>query len=445
MDVREAIQQEAGAETGFASVTFNQDESCFSCANEQGFLVYNTFPLSLKLTKEFKQTPERGAGIGYSQMLYRTNYIALVGGGQRPRYSLNRVVIWDDLQQKESFSLKFMSIVRKVVLSRVHLVVALENELFIYSFHSTPKLLCPPIKTAPFGPFDFKVVTIEGKATDQAKVTSLLAYPSAKLTGQLHVADLSKLRSNQNNNQDMALTSESFLPTTIIKAHKAPIRNVRINNQGTMVATASRKGTLIRIFSTHNGILFKEFRRGLDRAEIYDMCFSPLGTRLAVVSDKQTLHVFQIAPMAEGTLNPANPEDHQSSGSNGHIKANTNQVHSLRNIVPTSWKPKYLDSVWSMCKVHLRNPKLRNNVNDLAFNEDRCTIAWCRQNRSHTFKNGNYFNENEENKLVLVWKNSRIWEKYVILEKEAPNSNDGIKGPSPLTEWELVRESWREL
>ncbi|SCV14974.1 SVP1-like protein 2 [Nakaseomyces glabratus] len=392
MDVREAIQQEAGAETGFASVTFNQDESCFSCANEQGFLVYNTFPLSLKLTKEFKQTPERGAGIGYSQMLYRTNYIALVGGGQRPRYSLNRVVIWDDLQQKESFSLKFMSIVRKVVLSRVHLVVALEDELFIYSFHSTPKLLCPPIKTAPFGPFDFKVVTIEGKATDQAKVTSLLAYPSAKLTGQLHVADLSKLRSNQNNNQDMALTSESFLPTTIIKAHKAPIRNIRINNQGTMVATASRK-----------------------------------------------------APMAEGTLNPANPEDHQSSGSNGHIKANTNQVHSLRNIVPTSWKPKYLDSVWSMCKVHLRNPKLRNNVNDLAFNEDRCTIAWCRQNRSHTFKNGNHFNENEENKLVLVWKDSRIWEKYVILEKEAPNSNDGIKGPSPLTEWELVRESWREL
>ncbi|SLM13953.1 SVP1-like protein 2 [Nakaseomyces glabratus] len=413
MDVREAIQQEAGAETGFASVTFNQDESCFSCANEQGFLVYNTFPLSLKLTKEFKQTPERGAGIGYSQMLYRTNYIALVGGGQRPRYSLNRVVIWDDLQQKESFSLKFMSIVRKVVLSRVHLVVALEDELFIYSFHSTPKLLCPPIKTAPFGPFDFKVVTIEGKATDQAKVTSLLAYPSAKLTGQLHVADLSKLRSNQNNNQDMALTSESFLPTTIIKAHKAPIRNIRINNQGTMVATASRKGTLIRIFSTHNGILLKEFRRGLDRAEIYDMCFSHWG--------------------------------HDWLGSNGHIKANTNQVHSLRNIVPTSWKPKYLDSVWSMCKVHLRNPKLRNNVNDLAFNEDRCTIAWCRQNRSHTFKNGNHFNENEENKLVLVWKDSRIWEKYVILEKEAPNSNDGIKGPSPLTEWELVRESWREL
>lgn len=441
MDVRQKIVTESKNDDRFMDVTFNQDESCFSCATNDGFVVYYTYPLSLKLSKSFKQSPERGCGIGHTQMLYRTNYIALVGGGVRPRYSLNRVVVWDDLQQKESISLKFMSIVRRVMLSRVHILCCLENELFIYNFSSTPKLLCPPIKIAPFGSIDFKVIT-----TGNAKVTGLVAYPSPKTTGQLHLADLSKLKPGTDGSHATG-QSESFLPTTIIKAHRGPIRLIKINNQGTMVATCSTKGTLIRIFSTHNGTLIREFRRGLDRAEIYDMSFSPHGTRLAVVSDKQTLHIFQVLPVSENST-----VENDIGSSLGHVSKSptpqprqsvkTNQVHSLRNIVPQQWKPRYLDSVWSMCKVHLKNPRVRNNVNDLEFGEDRCKIAWCRDRRR---KSNSSFSEEEENSFIIVWKNSKIWEKYVILEKEVESKGTTSSSPSPITQWEIIRESWREL
>ena len=46
-----------------------------------------------------------------------------------------------------------------------------------------------------------------------------------------------------------------------------------LNFQGTLLATASDKGTLIRLFSTEDGTPMQEVRRGSDKAEIYSIAF----------------------------------------------------------------------------------------------------------------------------------------------------------------------------
>ena len=39
-------------------------------------------------------------GIGKAEMLYKSNVVALLGGGRNPKYTPNKIVLWDDSQEK---------------------------------------------------------------------------------------------------------------------------------------------------------------------------------------------------------------------------------------------------------------------------------------------------------------------------------------------------------
>ena len=95
-------------------VSLNQDHSCFAVGTTNGFYVYSVDPVKERFRKGlfpsflfhsfcfhvFCLYTEWGMGIGIVEMLERCNILALVGGGDLPKFPKNKVVVWDDFQNR---------------------------------------------------------------------------------------------------------------------------------------------------------------------------------------------------------------------------------------------------------------------------------------------------------------------------------------------------------
>ena len=68
-----------------------------------------------------------------------------------------------------------------------------------------------------------------------------------------------------------------------------------MNKNGNLLASASEKGTLIRIFNSENGDLIREFRRGQEYVEIFNIVFSDNNQFFALSSNKGTIHIFSMS------------------------------------------------------------------------------------------------------------------------------------------------------
>jgi len=141
------------------------------------------------------------------------------------------------------------------------------------------------------------------------------------------------------------------LPTNIslITAHENRLACLSINHAGTMLASASVQGTLVRIWDTRSCACLVELRRGVDRADIHAIAFSPpppppsasatlsaVEDMIAVVSDKGTLHLFSLSSLS---TTPGVPERNKQS--------------SLASPILGSLLPKYFQSRWGFGKAHI--------------------------------------------------------------------------------------------
>ncbi|XP_027152443.1 autophagy-related protein 18d [Coffea eugenioides] len=310
------------------SVSWNQDYGCFAAGTSRGFRIYNCDPFKETFRRDLKN-----GGFGIVEMLFRCNILALVGGKANAQYPPNKVIIWDDHQSRCIGELSFRSDVRAVKLRQDRVVVILEHKIYVYNF------------------MDLKLLhQIETLANPRGLCclshhlnTSVLACPGLR-RGQVRVEHF------------------GLNMTKLIKAHDSQLSCLTLTTDGLLLATASTRGTLIRIFNTMDGTQLQEVRRGVDRADIYSIALSPNVQWLAVSSDKGTVHIFSLRVRVVGedpesdpgtAKNPALFYQNSTSSLDALISPSTGANPGSSLSFMKGVLPKYFSSEWSFAQFHL--------------------------------------------------------------------------------------------
>lgn len=79
-----------------------------------------------------------------------------------------------------------------------------------------------------------------------------------------------------------------------MNCHNNHITCLAMNYSGSIYATASEKGTLIRIYESKSHNKLQELRRGSNKAVINNLAFDRHSRWLACSSDHGTIHIFAL-------------------------------------------------------------------------------------------------------------------------------------------------------
>lgn len=255
------------------------------------------------------------------------------------------------------------------------LVVVLKEKVFVYSLCAQPvKLLSfetanndrglVAISTNQGPNVTSAVLAIPGKTVGQVQLIEMTFNP-APLTTTTTPATLgvnlgaAPPATSTPGSQSLSPDSVSHQQTTstitctIVAAHESELACICLSSNGKYLATASVKGTLIRIFDTQNARKLQELRRGADNADIYSIQFNQSHDKLCVASDKGTIHVFNFnSEEASGQDTQESPQVSDDKSSNNQSQDTTqNRQSSLAFLAP--FLPKYFSSEWSFAYAKL--------------------------------------------------------------------------------------------
>lgn len=87
-------------------------------------------------------------------------------------------------------------------------------------------------------------------------------------------------------------TANSSLTNHVFQAHRTQLAALAFNIQGTLLATASEKGTVVRLFRAADGQLLQQLRRGTQTSLISCIAIRADDRFAAIASSSETIHIF---------------------------------------------------------------------------------------------------------------------------------------------------------
>lgn len=246
-------------------VNFNQDCTSLAVGSRAGYRLFSLTGVDV-LDKIYTNTTE---DVCLVERLFSSSLMAVV-----TLNSSRKLKVCHFKKGTEICNYSYSNTILAVKLNRLRLVVCLEESLYIHNIRDMKVL--HTIRDTPPNPQGLCALSISSE-------NCYLAYPGSNSIGEVQIFDTNNLHAK-----------------TMIHAHDSPLAALAFSPTGARIATASEKGTVIRVFSVIDGSKLYEFRRGVKRCvDISCLAFSMCSQFLACSSNTETVHIFKLEEIKE--------------------------------------------------------------------------------------------------------------------------------------------------
>ncbi|XP_076381988.1 autophagy-related 18a isoform X2 [Megalopta genalis] len=252
--------QTTDPQSGVFFVNFNQDCTSLAVGSKSGYKLF-----SLNSVDHLEKIYENDTmGTGIIERLFSSSLVAMVSLSS-PR----KLIVCHFKKGTEICNYSYSNTILAVKLNRLRLVVCLEESLYIHNIRDMKVL--HTIRDTPRNLAGLCTLSINSD-------NSYLAYPGSNTIGEVQIFDTINLQAKN-----------------MIPAHDSPLAALAFCPNGNKVATASERGTVIRVFQVHDGTKLFEFRRGVKRCvSISSLAFSMDSMFLCCSSNTETVHIFKL-------------------------------------------------------------------------------------------------------------------------------------------------------
>ncbi|KAM8946200.1 WD repeat domain phosphoinositide-interacting protein 1 isoform 2-T2 [Pelodytes ibericus] len=242
-------------------LSYNQDCTSLAIGMKTGYKLFSLCSVEqLDMVHESSEISD----VYIVERLFSSSLVVVVSYG-KPR----QMNVFHFKKGTEICNYNYSGNILSIRLNRQRLVVCLEESIYIHNIKDM-KLLKTLLDT-PRNASGLCALSINHS-------NSYLAFPGSSSVGEVLLYDANSLK------------TECTIP-----AHDSPLAAIAFNSTGTKLASASEKGTVIRVFSIPEGQKLYEFRRGMKRyVNISSLVFSMDSQFLCASSNTETVHVFKL-------------------------------------------------------------------------------------------------------------------------------------------------------
>ena len=319
-------------------ISFNQDKSLISIGTNRGYKVIQLFPV------KFHENNLLGS-LSRCELSYRSNLLALVGGGKIPKFNSKKVVIYNDLEDCIESEYKFATPVLNVKFKKDLIFIVCEKKIYVFNINTSQNI----------DTFD----TITNKrgiiAVNGCPEKTIMAHPiEPEDDPDKGYVGIKNYKTNK------------YFPLLV---HDEPISYMEMDYNGLILATANDKGTHIRLHNLLDKTLIYECKRGKDKAIINYISFDMDYKYIGVTSTKGTIHIWKLDELIQKEK-----------------KENNELIYSLKKNNNNSYKTEL-----SFAKIKFQKPCI------FCFKEDNIIIITQEEKyySSKIDKKGGYFTVTE--------------------------------------------------